>query len=112
MEFPCATLPAPTPLALTSTLHSPWFDHERWMWSFDPEAVSGPAYQRMRATSDAKGVLAVHLAGCGEKRCRAVMRWLIARFNPLYIVPPPPQFLKWTGERPGGHNSTWSGRVT
>jgi hypothetical protein len=50
--------------------------------------------------------LEVYLAGCGEERYRAVMRWLIARFNPLYIVPPP-QFPKRTSERAGGHSSAW-----
>jgi hypothetical protein len=85
----------------------PWFNHERWMWSFDLEGKSGPAYRRIRPPADAKGVLAVYFAGCGDERHRELMRWLIARFNPAYIVPPPLQFPKWTGDRHGGHNSAW-----
>jgi hypothetical protein len=47
------------------------------------------------------------MPGATYEQGAPVNAWLMERFNPAYIVPPDPQFIRPELLRPGGHNSTF-----
>jgi hypothetical protein len=85
----------------------PWFNHERWMWSFDPGGTAGIGYRILGASREAYGRLVIYMPGATYEQGAAVKAWLMERFNPAYIVPPDPQFVQPQAPRPGQHNSTF-----
>ena len=82
----------------------PWFDHERWAWSFDPTRDGGTAYRIAGASRDALGEISIYMHGASAEQFAEVKRWLIRYFNPAREVPAVP-IMAAIGQRGGGHNS-------
>ena len=66
----------------------PWFDHERWAWSYDPvEHFKSHWYLISGSRAGAAGEIAIYMAGADCDQCEAVKRWLVREFNPKYDIP-------------------------
>jgi hypothetical protein len=59
----------------------PWFNHERWMWSFDPGGTAGIGYRIPGASREACGRLVIYVPGATYEQGAAVKAWLMERFN-------------------------------
>jgi hypothetical protein len=85
----------------------PWFDHERWMWSFKPNRIAGVGYRIPDAPRKARGALVIYMPGATYEQGALVRAWLVERFNPAYIVPADPQVIQPENPEPY-RRASWS----
>ena len=94
----------------------PYWRPDEWAWAYEPNHPGAPAYRRHAcpmtkrpaATATSRGAIMLHDQGATDEQHFEMMRLLIDKYDPAFIVPGT-RFIRLDVlyAASGTHNSTW-----